>query len=101
MFLVTVFSAALICARYLQRILKFGDGLDWAMIGICTVTALGAGIAMPLMFLVFGRLVGNFTEYFVPFSKMSKAEFMSIVNKNASVKPPVNFDSQLQDTDRC
>lgn len=35
---------------------------------ICTVSAVGAGIAMPLMFLVFGRLVGDFTGYFTPVS---------------------------------
>jgi ATP-binding cassette subfamily B (MDR/TAP) protein 1 len=53
------------------------------MIAICSVSALGAGIAMPLMFLVFGKLVGNFTGYFAPNSKMTKSEFMQIVNKNA------------------
>lgn len=50
----------------LQRVLKFGDGLDTLMMLICSISAVGAGIAMPLMFLVFGKLVGNFTSYFTP-----------------------------------
>jgi hypothetical protein len=51
---------------FVKRILKFGDGLDFAMMGICTVSAVGAGIAMPLMFLVFGKMVGDFTGFFTP-----------------------------------
>jgi ATP-binding cassette, subfamily B (MDR/TAP), member 1 len=53
------------------------------MIFICTVTALGAGIAMPLMFLVFGRLVGDFTGYFSPKPTSTKERFMHSVNQNA------------------
>ena len=52
------------------------------MMGICIVSALGAGIAMPLMFLVFGKLVGSFTDYFKPGSDMSQEKFMQLVNKN-------------------
>ncbi|KAF2399304.1 leptomycin B resistance protein pmd1 [Trichodelitschia bisporula] len=48
------------------KILAFGDALDWTCMGICTFSAVGAGIAMPLMFLVFGRVVGDFTGYFTP-----------------------------------
>jgi ATP-binding cassette subfamily B (MDR/TAP) protein 1 len=47
-------------------VLKYGDGLDKLMMLICSISAVGAGIAMPLMFLVFGKLVGNFTGYFTP-----------------------------------
>lgn len=50
----------------LQRILTYGDALDWACMTVCTISAVGAGIAMPLMFLVFGKLVGDFTGFLTP-----------------------------------
>ncbi|KAF2667709.1 multidrug resistance protein 2 [Microthyrium microscopicum] len=52
------------------------------MMLICLLTALGAGIAMPLMFLVFGRLVGDFTAYFTPGSNVTKERFMHGINQN-------------------
>jgi hypothetical protein len=42
------------------------------MMAICSLCAIGAGIAMPLMFLVFGRLVGDFTGFFTPQSPAAK-----------------------------
>lgn len=38
---------------------------------------------MPLMFLVFGRLVGNFASYFTPGSGVSKDDFQHSVNMNS------------------
>jgi ABC-type multidrug transport system fused ATPase/permease subunit len=38
---------------------------------------------MPLMFLVFGRLVGDFTGYFSPMPTTTKERFMHAVNQNA------------------
>jgi ATP-binding cassette subfamily B (MDR/TAP) protein 1 len=52
------------------------------MIALCLVTAIGAGIAMPLMFVVFGRLVGNFSSYFAPGTTVTQAEFMHQVRQN-------------------
>ncbi|RDI87841.1 hypothetical protein Vi05172_g1888 [Venturia inaequalis] len=46
------------------RVLRFGTKFDWLMIGTCFISALASGIAMPLMFLVFGKMVGDFTAYF-------------------------------------
>jgi hypothetical protein len=43
------------------------------MMTICAVCAVGAGIAMPLMFLVFGKLVGDFTGYFAQPSVMARS----------------------------
>lgn len=63
-----------------------GDGLDYTMMGVCTISALGAGIAMPLMFLVFGKIVGDFTNYFKPDADpstvLSKADFLKVLDKN-------------------
>jgi ATP-binding cassette, subfamily B (MDR/TAP), member 1 len=60
----------------------FGDGWDYFMIGLCTLTAIGSGAAMPLMFLVFGNLVGSFTGYFMPNTTITKQQFMAQVTKN-------------------
>jgi ATP-binding cassette, subfamily B (MDR/TAP), member 1 len=50
---------------------------------ICTAGAIGAGVAMPLMFLVLGRIVGDLTSYFTPFTKVTKEQFMHGIEKNA------------------
>lgn len=50
----------------------------------CVLTAIGSGIAMPLMFVVFGRLVGSFTGYFSPNSTVTEAQFMHGVSRNAT-----------------
>jgi ATP-binding cassette subfamily B (MDR/TAP) protein 1 len=39
-------------------------------------------IAMPLMFVVFGRLVGNFAGYFTPGSSVTQAAFKHQVVQN-------------------
>jgi ATP-binding cassette, subfamily B (MDR/TAP), member 1 len=38
---------------------------------------------MPLMFLIFGRLVNNFTDYFIPGTTTTQAEFQQAVDHNA------------------
>ena len=65
-----------------QRILAFGDKWDYLMMTLCLITAIGAGIAMPLMFVVFGRLVGNFAGYFTPGTTVTEAQFMHQVRQN-------------------
>jgi hypothetical protein len=55
------------------------------MMMTCAGSALGAGIAMPLMFLVFGRLVGDFTNYFTPGSTITMEKFMNGINQNTLV----------------
>ena len=50
--------------------------------GMCLMTAIGTGVAMPLMFVVFGKLVNNFTGYFTPGSGVTEGEFMSQVRHN-------------------
>lgn len=52
------------------------------MQGLCVFTAIGSGIAMPLMFVVFGRLVGHFTGFFTPGSTTTEAEFLHQVVQN-------------------
>ncbi|KAF2434890.1 leptomycin B resistance protein pmd1 [Tothia fuscella] len=70
-----------------NRVLAFGDGLDKLMMAICFFSAIGAGIAMPLMFLVFGKLVGSFTGFFTPNTNalhppLTREGFQRQVNKS-------------------
>jgi hypothetical protein len=64
------------------RILTFGTKLDHFLLACCMATGIGSGIAMPLMFVVFGRLVGNFAGYFTPGSTVTKDQFMHQVVQN-------------------
>lgn len=52
------------------------------MMAICTACAIGAGIAMPMMFYIFGNIVGDFVGYFVPLTTITKAQFLAAVHRN-------------------
>ena len=53
------------------------------MIAFCTAGAIGAGVAMPLMFLILGRIVGDLTGYFTPGSNVTQSQFMHGIETNA------------------
>ncbi|OQD78772.1 hypothetical protein PENANT_c082G01455 [Penicillium antarcticum] len=44
---------------------------------------MASGIALPLMNIVFGQLVGNFNEYFIPGSGITEQSFKSSVNQDS------------------
>jgi ATP-binding cassette subfamily B (MDR/TAP) protein 1 len=37
-----------------QRVFAYGTKLDFVLIGVCCLTSIGSGVAMPLMNVVFG-----------------------------------------------
>lgn len=47
----------------LFRLFRFADKLDYLLISIGTIAALGAGVAMPLMTIIFADLTQTFIEY--------------------------------------
>ncbi|KAL4922130.1 P-loop containing nucleoside triphosphate hydrolase protein [Aspergillus aurantiobrunneus] len=50
-----------------MRILAYGtDNYGWLLLIIGLGCAMGSGIALPLMNIVFGQLVGDFNAYFIP-----------------------------------
>lgn len=82
--------------------LSFGTKFDYFLIGLCVLTAVGAGVAMPLMFvgmfrmfytlfghylivtaIVLGNLVGNFTGYFTENSGVTRQQFDKALNNQA------------------
>ncbi|PVH99733.1 P-loop containing nucleoside triphosphate hydrolase protein [Periconia macrospinosa] len=65
------------------RVLTFGSKLDYFLIGMSLLTSIGTGIAVPLMFVVFGQLVGDFTQYFMPGTTITREEFQDKFNTGA------------------
>jgi ATP-binding cassette subfamily B (MDR/TAP) protein 1 len=65
------------------RILSYSTTVDRFLMVMAAIFSGGAGAALPLMNVVFGRLVGSFNGYFIPGSNVSKDEFLASVNKNA------------------
>lgn len=66
------------------RILSYGashGGIYIMILGL--VCAMASGIALPLMNIVFGQLVGNFNEYFIPGSGITEQSFKSSVNQDS------------------
>ncbi|KAK3375917.1 P-loop containing nucleoside triphosphate hydrolase protein [Lasiosphaeria ovina] len=47
-----------------QRIFTFSTWLDRLLLLSATITSMGAGVTMPIMNVVFGRMVGSFTGYY-------------------------------------
>ncbi|KAF2193244.1 lipid A export ATP-binding/permease protein-like protein msbA [Zopfia rhizophila CBS 207.26] len=65
------------------RVLSYGTAFDMMLMIASCITSIGAGITMPLMNIVFGNLVGDFTGYFVPGTTITKQQFQASINKNA------------------
>ncbi|RSL63263.1 hypothetical protein CEP54_005308 [Fusarium duplospermum] len=65
------------------RVFTYATKWDFCVYAIASVASIGAGITMPLMNIVFGQLVGQFTDYFKDSSTMSPDKFNSILNKQA------------------
>ncbi|KAF2472343.1 P-loop containing nucleoside triphosphate hydrolase protein [Lindgomyces ingoldianus] len=65
------------------RVYSYGTKLDFFLILACCITSIGSGIAMPLMNIVFGELVGNFANYFREGTTVTQAEFQAEINKLA------------------
>ncbi|OQE00226.1 hypothetical protein PENVUL_c056G09687 [Penicillium vulpinum] len=66
------------------RILSYGashGGIYIMVLGL--ICAMASGIALPLMNIVFGKLVGNFNAYFIPGSGITEQSFKSSVNQDS------------------
>ncbi|KAF9237483.1 hypothetical protein DTO013E5_10125 [Penicillium roqueforti] len=66
------------------RILSYGTsngGIYIMILGL--VCAMASGVALPLMNIVFGQLVGKFNQYFIPGSGITEQSFKSSVNQDS------------------
>ncbi|KAF4450459.1 hypothetical protein F53441_6458 [Fusarium austroafricanum] len=69
-------------ADYL-RVFSYATKWDFLIYAIASVASIGAGITMPLMNIIFGQLVNQFTDYFKDASSISQDDFKAILNKQA------------------
>ncbi|KAK7532365.1 P-loop containing nucleoside triphosphate hydrolase protein [Phyllosticta citribraziliensis] len=65
------------------RIFTYATKWDFCMYFAASLASVGAGVMMPLMNVVFGQLVGEFTDYFKDPEAMSPGDLERILNKAA------------------
>lgn len=65
------------------RILSFGTQVEHGALLVAIGCAAASGVALPLMNIVFGHLVGSFNGYFIPGSGITEHQFKSSVAQNA------------------
>ena len=65
------------------RVFSYATKWDFCVYTISSLASVGAGVILPLMNIVFGRLAGQFTDYFRDSSAMSRDSFERILGQQA------------------
>ncbi|KAF4970311.1 hypothetical protein FSARC_2631 [Fusarium sarcochroum] len=65
------------------RVFSYATKWDFFIYAVASVASIGAGITMPLMNIIFGQLVGEFTDYFKDTSDIPQDAFRDILDKQA------------------
>jgi ATP-binding cassette subfamily B (MDR/TAP) protein 1 len=65
------------------RILGYATWVERLLMTVAAICSAGAGAALPIMTIVFGKLVGSFTSYFTEGSGVTEEEFRHGVDRNA------------------
>ncbi|KAI5865922.1 P-loop containing nucleoside triphosphate hydrolase protein [Durotheca rogersii] len=65
------------------RVFKYATKWDFCGYVVASAASLGAGVTMPLMNVVFGQLVGEFTDYFRGTTAISRDDFDRILTRQA------------------
>ncbi|KAM0218810.1 hypothetical protein ACHAPQ_005943 [Fusarium lateritium] len=65
------------------RIFSYATKWDFFAYAAGFLASVGAGVTLPLMNVVFGQFVGNFTDYFLPGSTTSQSDFNSDIDRLA------------------
>ncbi|TGO92120.1 hypothetical protein BPOR_0010g00320 [Botrytis porri] len=65
---------------HFMRIFSYSTTADKVVLIIACLAQIGTGVTLPLMNIVFGKLVGNFSDYFLPGTTTTKAQFTSTIN---------------------
>ncbi|KAH8815279.1 P-loop containing nucleoside triphosphate hydrolase protein [Xylogone sp. PMI_703] len=63
------------------RVFTYSTLLDRIFLTIATLAEIGTGITLPLLNVVFGQLIGNFNNYFIPGSGVTKSQFIHALNR--------------------
>ncbi|KPM39347.1 Multidrug resistance protein 1A [Neonectria ditissima] len=69
-------------ADYL-RVFSYATKWDFCVYAIASFASIGAGITLPLMNVVFGKLVGQFTDFGKDSSSMSRQDFEDLLDRQA------------------
>ncbi|KAI1765345.1 P-loop containing nucleoside triphosphate hydrolase protein [Hypoxylon sp. FL1150] len=65
------------------RVFKYAKLWDFVLMAAAVLAAAGSGVTLPLMNVVFGRLVGDFTGYFLPVPTVTETQFRASLDRNA------------------
>ncbi|XXG94109.1 hypothetical protein Hte_000361 [Hypoxylon texense] len=65
------------------RVFKYAKFWDFVLMAAALLAAAGSGVTLPLMNIVFGALVGDFSNYFLPVPTVTEAEFRRSLDRNA------------------
>ncbi|KAH8845018.1 hypothetical protein MCOR03_003046 [Pyricularia oryzae] len=71
----------LLAIHNFKRILTYGTKWDKIVLGVSTVSSVATGLTIPLMVVVFARLIGIFTDFYRQGSTVTGAQFSSQVNQ--------------------
>ncbi|OGM40492.1 lipid A export ATP-binding/permease protein msbA [Aspergillus bombycis] len=63
------------------RVLSYTSAKDRVILGMALICSIGSGVPLPLMNIVFGKMVGEFNGYFIPGTSVTEAQFKSSVSK--------------------
>ncbi|KAJ5435516.1 ABC transporter integral membrane type 1 [Penicillium cf. griseofulvum] len=63
------------------RILSYLTTKDRMVLIVALICSMASGIPLPIMNIVFGELVGNFSNYFLPDSTTTESEFKSSISR--------------------
>ncbi|KAI5867037.1 P-loop containing nucleoside triphosphate hydrolase protein [Durotheca rogersii] len=65
------------------RIFSYAQKWDFVLLVAAVLASGGSGVTLPLMNVVFGALVGDFSGYFLPVPTQTEAQFRASFNRNA------------------
>ncbi|KAF5022641.1 hypothetical protein F66182_5317 [Fusarium sp. NRRL 66182] len=65
------------------RVFTYATKWDFFIYALASMASIGAGITLPLMNIILGQLVGQFTDYFRDASSVSPDAFRRILNRQA------------------
>lgn len=65
------------------RLLTYSTMTDRGLMVIAALCSFAAGATLPLMIFVFGRIVADFTDYFIPGTEVTKQQFLATVDTNS------------------
>jgi hypothetical protein len=64
------------------RIFSYSTMGDRLLMIAAGISSIGTGVTLPLMNVVFGQFIGNFTAYCTPGSDVTKDQFLDSLNRN-------------------